>query len=541
MRTRKYMRIILIYFICLLCSSCTLGKPDIRALGTLRICLGPEPDKLDPQCANSAYLASLAFITHSGLLMYGETGEVTYACAEKCEVSLDGTVYRFTLKDNLKWSDGTSLTAYDFYRSWQQAGGRNSTCTNKYMFNCIDGYDEGTLNLEVFDGGKVFQVTLKSPCTFFTELCTLPAFFPVKNQCYSEAGFVSNGPFVSKEWNHNRSMIFEKNNNWYDSKNVTVNTVEVMLSDSPAAIYAAYKCGNIDFSDTIPQEEVDVLKKSKELYYCNMIGIYYISFNVNSEIFSRFTKQEAKVFRRALGLLINREKIVNTVCMAGQKAAYSYLPPSMLEDSITDVKPPDQYRRDVESAIMMLKSIGYEFTSNNRLSSATPIEIDYITNESGLSGGICQSIQADYAKVGIKLNIMQQDNFIFLENKRKGNYDMAKSGWLADFNDPINLLEIHSSDSVNNRCGFGKEKNTYAPDWIEYDGLIGAIKTEKDNNTRNDYVRQALRLLSDSGAVCPVYYYGDVYLISDRVDGIYASCYGHKYFMYARVGDGEQL
>lgn len=519
--------------ICLLCSACTTGKGCLSASDTLKICLGPEPDKLDPQDANSAYSASLAFITHSGLLMYGENEKITYACAEKCEVSPDGMVYRFTLKDNLKWSDGSTLTAYDFYRSWQQAGGSGSTCTNKYMFNCIDGYDEGRLNIEVSDGGKVFEVTLKSPCTYFTELCTLPAFFPVKNDNYSEAGFISNGPFVASKWQHNRSIIFTKNENWFDSANVEMNTIEVMLSDSPAAIYAAYKCGDIHFSDTIPPDETDVLKDSGELYVCDMTGVYYISFNINSEFFSKFSCEDAAVFRRAIGLLVNREKIVETVCMAGQKPAYTFLPLSMIDKKSQYDDRLGKYDEDVNTAIEMLKSIGYKFTSKNKLSSQTPIELDYITNESGVLAGVSQSVQADFAGIGIKLNILQQDNLTFLVNKRKGNYVMAKSGWLADFNDAVNLLEIHSSDSPNNRCGFGKIECDYAPVWHAYDALIGAIKTQKDVQIRNDYISQALSILMDTGAVCPIYYYSDLYLVSDKVSGIYASCYGHKYFMYA--------
>ena len=523
--------------ICLLCSACTTGKGCLSASDTLKICLGPEPDKLDPQDANSAYSASLAFITHSGLLMYGENEKITYACAEKCEVSPDGTVYRFTLKDNLKWSDGSTLTAYDFYRSWQQAGGSGSTCTNKYMFNCIDGYDEGRLNIEVSDGGKVFEVTLKSPCTYFTELCTLPAFFPVKNDNYSEAGFISNGPFVASKWQHNRSIIFTKNENWFDSENVEMNTIEVMLSDSPAAIYAAYKCGDIHFSDTIPPDETDVLKDSGELYVCDMTGVYYISFNINSEFFSKFSCEDAAVFRRAIGLLVNREKIVETVCMAGQKPAYTFLPLSMIDKKSQYDERLGKYDEDVCTAIEMLKSIGYKFTSKNKLSSQTPIELDYITNESGVLAGVSQSVQADLAGIGIKLNILQQDNLTFLVNKRKGNYVMAKSGWLADFNDAVNLLEIHSSDSPNNRCGFGKIECDHAPVWHAYDALIGAIKTQKDVQIRNDYISQALSILMDTGAVCPIYYYSDLYLVSDKVSGIYASCYGHKYFMYASFSE----
>lgn len=536
----KLIKRFIIYILCLaclLCSSCESGDSEINASDTLKICLGPEPDKLDPQDANSAYSASLAFITHSGLLMYGEKGGITYACAEKCEVSPDGTVYRFTIKDNLKWSDGTALTAYDFYRSWQQAGGKDSTCSNKYMFNCIDGYDEGLLNLDVSDSGKVFEVTLKSPCTYFTELCTLPAFFPVKSGNYSESGFVSNGPFVASKWEHNRSIIFTKNDNWFDNENVEINTIQVMLSDSPAAIYAAYKCGDIHFSDTIPPDETDVLKSSGELYVCDMTGVYYISFNVNSTIFNKFTSSQAAIFRKALGLIINREKIVDTVCMAGQKPAYTFLPLSMIDKKRLYDDRLGKYDDDVKLAIDMLKSIGYKFTSENKLSVQTPIELDYITNESGVLAGVSQSVQADFARVGIKLNILQQDNLTFLVNKRKGNYVMAKSGWLADFNDAVNLLEIHSSDSPNNRCGFGKTECDYAPLWVEYDALIGAIKTERDVNARNDYISQALSFLMDTGAVCPIYYYSDLYLVSDKVRGIYASSYGHKYFMYASFSE----
>lgn len=540
-----YIKLLLILLVCTIClgnmlfgTGCSITKSDINALDTLKICLGGEPDKLNPQDANTAYLASLAFISHSGLLMCDEDGNPTYACAQRCQVSQDGLVYRFTLRDDLKWSDGSLLNSYDFCRSWQQTGGAQSTSANKYMFSCIDGYDTGVLNVTALDNGRILQVVLSEPCPYFLELCTLPAFFPIKEtdvNKYSQEGFISNGPFVLKEWNHSRSMIFTKNPYWFDCENVSLNKLELMLSDSGAAIYAAYKSGNIDFTDIIPDDEVGGLKNDITLKRCDMLGTYFISFNVNSKIFSKFNKEDAATFRKALGLLINRHKIINTVCIGGQKAARQFLPIGLITGTSQYVTSDSQYITDKNQAIQMLESIGYIFDNNCKLSAQTPITIDYLTNENGAQAGIPQSIQADYANIGITLNIVQQDSATFLESKRNGNFDMAKNGWLADYNDVINFLEIHESSSPNNRSGFGKEINGYAPDWSEYDTLIGLIRADTDANVRNDLATRAQAILMDTGAVCPVYYYSDLYLIRENISGVYTSCYGHKYFMYASV------
>lgn len=458
---------------------------------TLRINLASEPDKLDPALNSTVDGGCLASNSFAGLYTYDAEGQLVPNLAEGYEVSEDGLTYTFTLKDGLLWSDGTPLTAADFEYSWKRAASTETAADYSYLFNGIAGYPD-ELNVTASEDGKTLTVVLTAPCAYMLDLMAFPTFFPVPKTSVeaasgyldeegnvlnpgawaTEAGFVSNGAYTLTNWVHGESMTYTKNPNYWDADNVKIETLEFMLSADDTAIYAAYQAGDLDFADTVPTDEIATLmaEENPEFYIVDNLGTYYINFNVKSDLFAGKTVEQANAMRKAFSILIDREYIVETVGQTGQKIANTFIPEGMADghggifkandDAYTypDAESVGYFPTTVqtEAAIELLKSAGYEFDENGMLSAETPITFEFSTNDGSGNTAIAECIQQDLAMVGINMTIRTSDWNVFLNDRKAGNYDLARNGWICDFNDPINMLEMWTTDSGNNDCQLGK-------------------------------------------------------------------------------------
>ena len=448
---------------------------------TLRLNLASEPDYLDPALNSSVDGACLAANSFSGLYTYDAEGKTTPACATGYTVSEDGLTYTVTLKDGLKWSDGSDLTAADFVYSWKRAASDATAADYAYMFDNIKGFPND-LAVSAPDA-TTFVFELNAPCAYMEDLMAFPTFFPVKQaavESYAdwqtspggwcqEAGFVSNGAYVCTGWNHDTSMTYEKNPYWYDADKVTVEKLEYMLSSDDTAIYAAYNAGDLDFADSVPTDEVASLLNNPEFHIVDELGTYYVAFNAKSAIFEGKTPEQAAAMRTAFTILIDRDYICENIGQTGQVAANAFIPLGMADGNGGVFKSDataqgyydpyainNDYEGTVAKAITLLKSAGYKFGEDGKLSAETPIQLEYLTNTTSGHIAIAESIQQDLAAVGIELSIQQQDWNVFLEERKAGNFDFAREGWIADFNDPINMLEMWTTVSGNNDCQFGR-------------------------------------------------------------------------------------
>ncbi len=456
---------------------------------TLRMNLASEPDKLDPALNTTVDGACLVVNSFEGLCAYNEEGEVYLALADSYEVSEDGLTYTFTLKDDLKWSDGSELTAKDFEYSWKRAADPTTAADYAYMFDGIAKTEDGSLDVTASEDGKTLTVNLSAPCVYFLDLCAFPAFYPVPQASVEaaegweenagawalEAGFVTNGAYVLESWTHEESMVYVKNPNYYRADEVKIERVELMLSADDTAIFAAYNAGDLDFADTVPTDEIANLLDNPEFHIIDNLGTYYVCFNVNSPLFEGKTVEQANAMRRALTLLIDRDYIVENVGQTGQQPANTFIPAGMLDGNGGEFRAnddaytyPDEeavgyydasydaYEDNLAEAIALLEEAGYVFDEDGMLSDETPISITYITNEGTSHVAIAESMQQDFAAVGINMTIETGEWNVFLNERKAGNYDMARNGWLADFNDPINMLEMWTTDSGNNDVQFGR-------------------------------------------------------------------------------------
>ena len=449
----------------------------------LKLNLASEPAYLDPALNSSVDGACPAVNSFAGLYTYDKDMNLVPQLADSYTVSDDGLTYTFTMKKDLKWSDGSPLTAEDVVYAWQRCANPETGADYAYMFDGFALNADGLVDAVAEDDVTV-TCKLTAPCAYFLDLMAFPAFYPVPKAVVEkapadnpgkwaqEAGFISSGAFTLKEWKHDESMVYVKNPNYYDAANVTIDEMDFMLSADDTAIYSAYKSGDVDFIDTVPTDEIQALLSDPEFHIVDNLGTYYIAFNVNSDLFAGKTAQQAAYMRLAVSLLVDREYIAENIGQTGQQAATSYIPAGMMDgnggvfkENDADYTYPNEAsagyypqalsEKNKATAIELLKRAGYEF-DGEMLSDATPIALNYLTNDGTGHIKVAEAIQQDLAEIGIQMTIASEEWNVFLDDRKAGNFDFAREGWLADFNDPINMLEMFMTESGNNDPQFGR-------------------------------------------------------------------------------------
>lgn len=493
------------------------GQAECDDRKELNLFLAEEPETIDPSLNTAVDGNCLIVNLFAGLFTYNKDKEIVPDLVDSYVVSDNGLLYNFHLRPDLKWSDGSPLNANDFVYSWKRAVNFLTAADKAYIFNIIEGYPElppeylpkkdGTpgkeispefademadkLNVHASEDGQTLTVRLKVPCPYFLDLCAFPSFFPVQKASVenakgyrdengkiinpgawcSDAGFVSNGPYVMKEWKHKESMTFEKNPNYHRADEVKVVKINQMLTNDVATAFSAYKAGDLDFSNGIPSDELPALLKENnpEVHKVSLLGTYYITFNVKSDLFDGKTLEQAKAMRKAIACLIDRAYIVDTVTQAGQIPANAFVPEGMSDGHgglfrendkdysypVADEKGYYSLEVDNDKAIELLKEAGFEF-DGDKLSAATPLHLDYLTNKSESHQKIAELIQQDLAEVGITMTVDQMDWATFLNERAAGHFMVARGGLVADYNDPVNMLECWGSQSNMNDAQLGK-------------------------------------------------------------------------------------
>ena len=537
---------------------------------TLYLFMASEPDSLDPALNSTVDGGCLANNSFIGLYTYNEKAEVVPALATDTEVSDDKLTYTFTVPET-KWSDGTPLTAADFEYSWKRAASAKTGASYGYLFAMFEGYNGGEGEINVKAEGDKLVCKLSAPCPYFLELMAFPTFLPVHKASVeaadpdgtnpkawvAEAGFISNGAYTCTEWKHNESMTYTKNPNFYRADDVKIEKLQIMLSSDDTATFAAYNAGNLDFIDSVPVDETPNVKNNSDYYVADSIGTVYSCFNVNSELFAGKTPEQAADMRHAISILIDRQYIADTVGQADQVLASSFIPKGMLDGNGEEFWKEDRYfdadgiitnyEATLDEARKLLENAGYKFDESGMLSAETPLTLNYATNNSDGLIKTAECIQQDLAALGIDMKIVSSEWNVFLNERKAGNYDVARNGWIADYSDPINMLEMWLPESGNNDIQLGRDTSgvakagtvpSYAPDWTEYTELIGKIYAETDMAKRAEMMHQAEDILMSTWAIVPIYYYNDPYMLKDNVTGVYTTPTNMKYFMYAEKTAG---
>ena len=569
----------------------TAGEPA-AAMGpsSIAVCLASEPDTIDPALNSAVDGATLVAHLFSGLAKWAqdENGALVIApdaAKELVEgvVNEDGTVtYTYTLRDGLKWSDGKDVTAADFEYAWKRAASTALGADYGYMFEVVKGYPD-ELAVKALDE-KTLEVTLANSVAYWNELLAFPTYFPVREDVVANEAwatdastYVSNGAYKMTGWEHNSVITLEKNPDFVDADQITMDKIEFYLSDDANNMLTNFENGSWQLIDDVPTNEIANLKVNypTEFVVAGQIGTYYVCWNINEQILpasSTLTGSEAEAakaeIRKAISLLFDRNYIVEEIGQAGQVPASSFVAMGMTNPDGSQFYQTaggndgyygyynvsaDALESNFASAIETLKKY-YTFDEATQMFTDFPT-LTYLYNTSEGHKAIGEYLQSAMAAVGITMNLENQEWATFLNTRKAGDYSIARNGWVADYNDPICFLDMWVTNSGNNDVQFGKgnaadakiyslDLTSYGYDtkvengtWAEtYDVLISDIKSCTDPETRYALMHEAEDLLMSTGCIVPLYYYTDIYMLDSNVHGFFSNPLGYKYFMYCTIG-----
>ncbi len=522
-------------------------EPDKTVEQKIVYNLGTDPKTIDPQLNSAVDGSTVIHNAFEGLMREDADGKIIPAVAEKYELSDDGTVYTFHLRDNAKWSDGKPVVAGDFEYAWKRA--LNPAVAAEYgyqLFYIKNGaayYNKekiGDKEATADDVGvkatddKTLVVTLESPVPYFLSLAAFPTYFPVRKDVVegnqekwtlSPETYISNGPFKMSEWKEKESITFVKNENYWNAKNVKLETLEMKLIDDAVTYLNAFKSGEIDIIESPPQAEIPTLLDEGTAKIYPYLGTYFYCINLSEEgkkvdpaAYEALSKPK---FREALSLAIDRQLIVDKVTQGGQVPAQGYVPAGIVDSAGKEFqKKYFEPTADIEKAKALLAEAGYP----NGEGAPT---ITFTFNTDSGHQNIAQAIQDMWKKgLGINVELENEEWAVFQETRNNFQFSMARHGWIADYNDPMTFLDMWVTGNPQNNAGYSN---------AEYDKLIADAKVELDDAKRTELLHKAEDIFIKEMPVIPLYSYTNVLCVKPNVKGTVKSALGQMNFIEAYV------
>ena len=529
------------------------GEESTGTASGFTVQLGSNPETLDPALNNAIDGANTLITVFEPLLLIDENNEVIPGQAESYTVSDDGLVWTFTMRDGLKWSDGSDLTAKDFEYSFKRLAAPDTAAPYaETVVGMIDGYADATgnpdaggnmttepdfdaLNVVASEDGKTLTVTLSYPCAYFDKLAAFAAMSPVQQAtveangdawCTEPDTYICNGPYYISDWVPSERLVLTKNPNYvggWDSSKIVSDTITLLLLEDSSASYAAYNSGEAQLVKDVPTDEIPSLTKAEDggdFYVDTILGTYYLSLNDQKEPFNDVN------VRKALSLAIDRDYVANTIMQGTYTPAYNLVGPGIVDESgmfydnanggKTYIS--EDYEANLEAAKQALADAGYPNGEG------FPV-IEYSTNDAGYHTPVAEYLQQAWGELGITVNINKVEWASFTPLRRAGDYDASRNGWVMDYNDPSNMIELFTTGNGNND---GKYSSA------DFDAAVEASKVA-DKTVHFQKLHEAEDILMNDYACIPVAYYNDFWLQSPSLKGTWHSPYGYWYLQYGYV------
>ena len=458
----------------------------------LTVQVGPDPETLDPALNSAVDGGNMLLHLYECLLTVDQAGAIAPGAAETWECSEDGLTWTFHLRDGLKWSDGSDLTAQDFVYSWQRVA---DPATAAPYADTVLSFVEN------------FEANGDS--------------WAVKPETY-----ISNGPFMITEWVPGSHILTSANPNYWNKDAVKLDGIKWLLIEDSNASYSAYQTGEALMIKDVPTEEVPSLKGNPEFHVDPILGTYYLNLNCNVDAF-----KDANV-RKAMSLAIDRAYVANTLMQGTYLPAWNFMGPGWADPAGGDFmsnanggKPyiSEDYEANLAQAVELMKAAGYKADPEN-----PDLKITYSTNDSGYHKVVAEYLQEAWKQIGIDVSVEIVEWASFTPMRRAGDYQAARNGWVGDYSDPSNMIELLYSTNGNND---GKYNN---PD---FDAAIDASRSTMDVKERSAALHQAEDIIMDTAGCVPVAYYTDFYLQSSKIVGSWHSPYGYWFFMFADIAE----
>ena len=519
---KKLTVMLLVLFVAaLLFSGCATDTGTGDADGTepveemvLTFNVGTEPETMDVHLSTGVPEATIMLQIYEGLTRLNKDSIPELALAESVDVSDDGLVYTFNLRDGLVYSNGDPLTAEDFVFSWKRALNPELAADYAYMLYYIKGAEayntgEGSAEdvmVEALDE-KTLKVTLEAPTPFFMSLVAFKTYYPLHRptvEADSEGWHLSvdtivgNGPFKMVSWAQGQ-MEFVPNENYWDKDAIVLDRLVFTMVENESTELTMFETGEIDFTHTVPGQEIPRLETTGELEILPYLGTYYYIFQIEKPPLDDIN------VRKALTMAIDREALVTNVTQGGQLPAFAYVPPGIPEVDGSDFRANggDYITYDPEMAQQLLAEAGYPGGEG-----FPSVEILYNTSE--MHKLVAEAIQEMWKQnLGIEnVTLTNQEWGVYLNTRDEGDFMIARAGWIGDYLDPFTFLDMWVTDGGNNNSRFSN---------AEYDQLITEVRLVDDEVQRMEMMHQLEDILMAEMPVCPIYYYTQPVMVKSYV------------------------
>ena len=488
----------------------------LHAAEVLNLHNGGDPSSLDPHKLSGDWENRIAGDIFEGLMTENSAAEAIPGQASDWTISEDGLVYTFTLREGISWSDGKPVTADDFVFAFRRLMNPEAAATYAYLqypiknaeaINNGDLTDMNQLGVKAIND-TTLEITLESPTPYFLGALTHYTAYPLPQHVIEENGddwvkigtIVTNGPYTPIEWVPGSHVTTTKNEAYYDAANIKIDGVKFYVLEDESAALKRYRAGEFDILTEFPTDQFDWMQENLpgQAQVAPFAGLYYYVVNHNKPPFDN-----ADV-RQALSMSINREVIGPQILGTGEIPAYSWVPPGMANygDPYTVSWKDLPYNEKLEQAKTLLESAG--FGTDNPLK----LQLRYNTNENHKR--IAVAIASMWKPLGVEVELYNTETKVHYDEIQRGVLEVARAGWLADYNDADNFLNLLKSTVQYN---YGRYNSA------AFDELIDKANASNDPAARADMLRQAEKIALDESAAFPIYYYLSRNVVSPRVKG----------------------
>jgi oligopeptide transport system substrate-binding protein len=495
---------------------------------------GKEVQDLDPHIVNGVSAFNVLSALLEGLVSEDPRDlHPVPAVAETWEISLDEKTYTFHLRHEARWSNGDPVTARDFVDSYQRILSPALGSDVAYMLYPV-------ANAEAFNTGKItdfsqvgfrtlddwtLEITLASPTPYFLSLLSHYSWFPVHLPTIRKYGpafergsrwtrpgrFVGNGPFALEEWRLNDRIRVKKSPTYWDAKTVGLNAIVFHTIDSNDVEERAFRSGQLHVTDSIPVNRIDRYRREHpELLRVDpYLGTYFFRVNVTRPALNN------RLVRRALAMAIDRQAIVENVWRGGQLPAGCFTPPNTAGYTCDSSIP-----YDPNGARKLLSDAGYSDARG-----LPPIEILFNSSENHKL--TAEAIQQMWRKeLSVNAALVNQEEKVYFDSRRQMNYQIIRSTWIGDYNDPNSFLNIWTTGGGNNQTGWSN---------ANYDRLISEAEKTADQTARHAAFQKAEAILLDDAPVLPVYFYTHAFLTHPSVKGWFPTILDHHPYKHVHL------
>ncbi len=463
---------------------------------------GAEPETLDPHLMTGQLEQRIAYALYEGLTAYNAKAEIQPGVAERWEISTDGRAYTFHLRRDAKWSDGSPVTARDFVESWRRCLEPSTAAEFAYQLHYIRGaaaFNEGrtkdfaTVSVVAADKWTL-RVELENPTPFFLGLCATSPALPVHSSTRAASDgtwmrpgrMITNGAFILDAWRLNDRIRLRRSDQYWNRASVRMATMDLLPVSRPNTALNLYAAGQADVmmdKFLTPASLIGDLRRRPDFHAAPFLGTMFIRFNTTRRPF-----EDPRV-RLAFSHAIDRAVICEKITRAGEVPAFSMVPPGA--GGYQPPRPGSDF--DPEQARRLLAEAGFPGGRGFP-------PVDYLYNEGELYSAVAVELQAMFQRVlGVNIGLRPMENKVYLRTMSSLDYDLSRSSWIGDYDDPNTFLDVFTAASGNNRTGWKDPR---------YDALIARAAAEVDPAKRREIFTEAeRRLVSEAAPVAPLHYF----------------------------------